>query len=159
MTIDSHHYHHRSTQEQPTVSRLQLSQCWATSTMSSSEKCQRFQPSCFGQKPPVLANIPSLPFSLNILPVFETFPFLCSTSLFSTSLPFFSGFSVIFTLLAYEHELVIVLGVRYFHWLGSQNAAKWHLRGTYLTIFPGEYAPRILQRLTTSALVGAAMLP
>ena len=42
-------------------------------------------------------------------PFFETFPFLCFTSLFSTSLPLFCSFSAIFTLLASNHELVIVL--------------------------------------------------
>ena len=105
--------------------------------MSSFEKCQRFQPPILVGNLPFLANISSLPFSLNILPVFGTFSFLCFTSPFCTSLPFFCGFSAIFTLLASEHELVIVLGVRYFHWLGSLNAEKRHLRGTYLTISQG----------------------
>ena len=43
-------------------------------TNSCNKIPRRYQPYHFGWKPPVLANISGLSFSLNILPVFETLP-------------------------------------------------------------------------------------
>ena len=52
----------------------------------------------------------------------------------------FSGFSAIFTLLSSKHEPVIMLGT-VFPLTVISKCRKWHLRGTYLEIFPRGICP------------------
>ena len=76
-------------------------------------------PPAFAGNLPFSANISGLPFSLNILPVVENLPsqekikvmkFVYQSFLADDSLPFFCGFSAIFTCLACEHESAIIVG-------------------------------------------------
>ena len=91
---------------------------------------------------PFLAKISGLPFSLDILPVFETlFISLFNQAFYHSSLPFCCGFSAIFTLLASDHEPAISLGAVFPLTLISK-CRKWLRIGTYLKIFPGEGCPR-----------------
>lgn len=65
---------------------------------------------------------------------------LYSQSFQHASLPFSCGFSAIFSLLASNHELAIILGA-VFPLTVISECRKWHHRGKYLNIFLGGACP------------------
>ena len=119
--------------------------------------CQRFLPSCFGQKPPIFWQIfPAFHFHVKL------FHSLFNQYFLHDSLPFFWGFSAIFIQAStiacnnfgHANALDCLDFVQGLHSFMISKCRKWHLRGTYLKIIRRGVCHRIPLRARAFSTCG-----